>query len=472
MAWQAMPDLPECQHLPKYLPGLYPCILCNGSPGLKTVAFTKVLRVRLALNTFLSTLSSRFKYLVTPSTTPELLETIWPALRHTLPKYLPEIQRTITEVWGSVLRKLKENLKERAVVLIAEDLDGVDDAAAWSFVYACKSVFQTVTPIPDPLTRHVLPHMPTKRRLRTHPSSTRSRKALGPSVDWDMKIWRNSPAESSSEAKVVPGSPKNPRYDHMLGFMLALSNVLYPQENPNNKHSDQLSYQLQLLSTLGECSLLAKKRNSQFVPLFLTTYSNSKLPHTKMVSNTHLTAYQPSPWSVTNTCESTIPLMLYSWYDVCIQFNEPSEELLYELRKILDYLIASNVKPAVISEILDIVNQLLAHAFKDVAIMQRILKPDMSLLLSDTSIRIKRSKGISFISTPLGQQQIGTLAILARYSSSASEASTLMTLFTPWLKRPSEVLPEKVIVALLNVIGSLMQQVLEGLNAYPTKHLD
>ncbi|KAL0568444.1 hypothetical protein V5O48_013543 [Marasmius crinis-equi] len=52
--------------------------------------------------------------------------------------------------------------------------------------------------------------------------------------------------------------------------------------------------------------------------------------------NTHLAAYRRyvSPWNVTNTRESAIPLMSYSWYDVCNQFDKPSEELLYELRKI------------------------------------------------------------------------------------------------------------------------------------------
>ncbi|KAL0573671.1 U3 snoRNP protein [Marasmius crinis-equi] len=129
--------------------------------------------------------------------------------------------------------------------------------------------------------------------------------------------------------------------------------------------------------------------------------------------------------------------------------------------KILDCLIASNVKPAVISKIFDIVDRLLAHASEDEAVMQRILKPNMSLLLSNISIQIERSKGTSFISTPLGQRQIGTLAILAQYSSSASEASTLLTLFTPWLKRPSKVVPEKVKVDLLNIIGHLMQLIPE-----------
>lgn len=94
-----------------------------------------------ALKVFISTLSSLFKYIVIPATGPELLEKTWAALRHTLPKCLPEVQRAIAEVWGSLLRKLKANQRERAVVLVAEDLSAINDAAAWIFVSACKVSF-------------------------------------------------------------------------------------------------------------------------------------------------------------------------------------------------------------------------------------------------------------------------------------------------------------------------------------------
>lgn len=91
-----------------------------------------------ALTVLLSTLSALFKYLLLPSTDSTLLEQTWTAFRKILPKILPEIQRALAEVWGSVLRRLKATLRSEAVVLIAGDLEGIDDAAAWCFVSACK----------------------------------------------------------------------------------------------------------------------------------------------------------------------------------------------------------------------------------------------------------------------------------------------------------------------------------------------
>ncbi|KAF9060675.1 armadillo-type protein [Rhodocollybia butyracea] len=97
-----------------------------------------------ALSVLLSTLSAVFKFLLVPSTDPTLLEQTWIVVRKILPGCLPEIQRALAEVWGSVLRKLKAALRPRAVVLIVEGLEGIDDAAAWCFVSACKSVSQTL----------------------------------------------------------------------------------------------------------------------------------------------------------------------------------------------------------------------------------------------------------------------------------------------------------------------------------------
>ncbi|KAJ3744880.1 armadillo-type protein [Lentinula detonsa] len=96
------------------------------------------------LTILLSTLSALFKYLLVPSTDSALLEQTWPVFLLTLPKCLPEIQRALAEVWGSVLRRLKPGLRSKAMVLLAQDLKGIDDAAAWCLVSACKSVSQTL----------------------------------------------------------------------------------------------------------------------------------------------------------------------------------------------------------------------------------------------------------------------------------------------------------------------------------------
>ncbi|KAJ7274418.1 hypothetical protein B0H12DRAFT_397816 [Mycena haematopus] len=105
-----------------------------------------------ALTALLATFAALFKFLLIPassSTELELLEKTWTCIRDILPRCLPEVQRTMAEVWGGVLRRLKLEAKERAVALLAESVinqsaGDVQDAVAWCVVYACKSVSQTL----------------------------------------------------------------------------------------------------------------------------------------------------------------------------------------------------------------------------------------------------------------------------------------------------------------------------------------
>jgi hypothetical protein len=91
-----------------------------------------------SLTTLLETFNCLFRYLLVPSIHLDLLEQTWTSLKATLPKCLPEIQRAMAEVWGSVLRKLKTTARAKAVTLLAKAADPVDDASAWVLVYACK----------------------------------------------------------------------------------------------------------------------------------------------------------------------------------------------------------------------------------------------------------------------------------------------------------------------------------------------
>ncbi|EAU91851.2 U3 snoRNP protein Utp20 [Coprinopsis cinerea okayama7 len=97
-----------------------------------------------ALTSLLETFNCLFRYLLVPSIHLDLLEHTWTRIKATLPKCLPEIQRAMAEVWGSVLRKLKSTARVKAVTLLAAEAEVVDDASAWVLVYACKSVSQTL----------------------------------------------------------------------------------------------------------------------------------------------------------------------------------------------------------------------------------------------------------------------------------------------------------------------------------------
>ena len=73
-----------------------------------------------------------------PSIHLELLEQTWSSFHSVLPSCSPEVQRAAAEVWASVLRRLKSSAREKAVVLMANNLDGVENASAWMLVFACK----------------------------------------------------------------------------------------------------------------------------------------------------------------------------------------------------------------------------------------------------------------------------------------------------------------------------------------------
>ncbi|KAF9234003.1 hypothetical protein BU15DRAFT_9123, partial [Melanogaster broomeanus] len=55
-----------------------------------------------------------------------------------LPNCSPEVQRAAAEVWASVLRRLKTSAREKAVLLMANNLNEVEDASAWMIIFACK----------------------------------------------------------------------------------------------------------------------------------------------------------------------------------------------------------------------------------------------------------------------------------------------------------------------------------------------
>ncbi|KAJ7227174.1 armadillo-type protein [Mycena pura] len=126
------------------------------------------------------------------------------------------------------------------------------------------------------------------------------------------------------------------------------------------------------------------------------------------------------------------------------------------LPKVYDCLVATNVKPAVISRIFDVVEKLLAFSAVESEISEKVIKPHVSLLLNNLATLVERTKSTAAMSSPLGQRQISILSAIAKYSNDEAQASTLLKLFAPLLRKPAKVVPEKVKVDLLNIIGALM----------------
>ncbi|KAF7316852.1 DRIM domain-containing protein [Mycena chlorophos] len=120
-------------------------------------------------------------------------------------------------------------------------------------------------------------------------------------------------------------------------------------------------------------------------------------------------------------------------------------------------LVATNIKPVVVSKIFDIVQKILDTAAVDANVSDTVMKPHVSLLLDNLATLVERTKGsTTAVSSPLGQRQIGLLAAISQYSTSASQATTLLGLFSPLLLRPAKIVPEKVKVDLLDIIAAQM----------------
>jgi hypothetical protein len=121
-------------------------------------------------------------------------------------------------------------------------------------------------------------------------------------------------------------------------------------------------------------------------------------------------------------------------------------------------LVATNVKPSVISRAFDVVDNLLGYSTKSELIRESVLKPHVSHLLSNLAILVERTKGTLTVATPIAQRQISILSEIAQYSTDSSQASTLLGLFSPLLRKPPKIVPEKVKVNSIKIISCVLYQ--------------
>ncbi|KAI6043511.1 hypothetical protein EDC04DRAFT_712247 [Pisolithus marmoratus] len=91
------------------------------------------------LTSLLATLTSLFRYLLIPSIHLDLLHRTWCSFHSALPKCNDRVQGAAAEVWAPVLRRLKTTkVGERALALMATELDDVEDARAWMLIFCLK----------------------------------------------------------------------------------------------------------------------------------------------------------------------------------------------------------------------------------------------------------------------------------------------------------------------------------------------
>jgi len=90
------------------------------------------------------------------------------------------------------------------------------------------------------------------------------------------------------------------------------------------------------------------------------------------------------------------------------------------LRKILDCLVAANVKPSVINRVFDIVERLLSYAADDGESLGLLIQPHISQVLKDLTTLVERTKADAALSSPITHHQISILSEVARYAQDST----------------------------------------------------
>ena len=125
------------------------------------------------------------------------------------------------------------------------------------------------------------------------------------------------------------------------------------------------------------------------------------------------------------------------------------------LPKILDCLVAANVKPSVVNLVLDMVEHLLALGIEDTTIADPLVAPHLTTLLHHLTILVERTRSDQELATPLAQRQIRLFAQVAHYVVDAVQADTLVNLLVPLLRKPLRIVPERTKVDMLRILGTL-----------------
>ncbi|KAG2115669.1 armadillo-type protein [Suillus cothurnatus] len=135
------------------------------------------------------------------------------------------------------------------------------------------------------------------------------------------------------------------------------------------------------------------------------------------------------------------------------------------LPKVLDCLVAVNVKPAVTNRVFDIVERLLSYSADDSQFLELLVQPHISQLLKNLTTLVERTKADAALSSPITQRQISILSEVARYAKDSTQALTLLGLLSPLLRKSSRIISEKTKVKLLSTLGHIFPLLTELSNS-------
>jgi U3 small nucleolar RNA-associated protein 20 len=127
------------------------------------------------------------------------------------------------------------------------------------------------------------------------------------------------------------------------------------------------------------------------------------------------------------------------------------------LPKIYACLVAINVKPSVISRVFDIIEHILSTAPSlEEGTIDRLVKSHVTLLIEKLTTMIKEVSKSGIITSELSQRQIRILRAISEYVVDKRQASGLLSLILPLLRKPSRVMSESIKVDLLQTICPLL----------------
>jgi U3 small nucleolar RNA-associated protein 20 len=157
--------------------------------------------------------------------------------------------------------------------------------------------------------------------------------------------------------------------------------------------------------------------------------------------------------------------LFYTWTnrrDTCFYFVDYDAAVLPE---VFSCLTVPSVKPAVISRIFDLIDRLLMISSDDSEITTRVIHPNVGSLLSHVSTLSERIADPKSTVTDLARRQIGILSSLASYITNGDQATHLLQLFLPLLRKPVKMVPERTKVDVLTIIVNLLPQIPDIQNA-------
>ncbi|KAG9124195.1 U3 snoRNP protein [Ceratobasidium sp. 392] len=118
-------------------------------------------------------------------------------------------------------------------------------------------------------------------------------------------------------------------------------------------------------------------------------------------------------------------------------------------------LTATNVKPAVVLKVFDITHSLLDQSEEHEEIRTRVVDPHMSHLLAQLAAMVEQSS--TLLSTnDLIQRQLRILCQVAPYISDEGQATRLLSLLSPMLRRPAKAVSEKIKIDLLGIVKNAL----------------